>query len=172
MRILFLTSFLFIQICSTRGQQLVNKPNSKSLDWETAMTLYSNGEIGLYTGFQYNWKGHNSVIVAPLLITDQDYFRLGAKIAYRAESICGSRNNSKAFVELGVQYFEIQGSSNHFTNTILVTEGIGLIMPIKKSEFSFYFGGGFDLGRAFVKEKPGFAGIVRISWQISDVFKF
>lgn len=156
----------------TNAQMLDNTANSKSLDWETAMFVYSVDERGIYSGLQYSWNERHSLFLAPMLISDEANVRLGLKIASRTEAVCGPRDNSKAYAELGAQYFEIRGPTKHYTQTLLVTEGIGLILPIGKNEFSFYFGGGIDLGNAFVTGDQIFTGIARISWQFADIIKF
>jgi hypothetical protein len=142
------------------------------ISFESGMNIYSAGEIGYYPAIELRGKGLGSLVVGPLFITDENILRLGGTLGFRQDVPSALGVGGNAFIEFGMQYFEIKNGTKHFRKTFLFIEGIGLKMDVRHDAVIVFMGAGIDFGGPFVKDKLGFAGILRVSFLLNELYKF
>lgn len=173
-KVCFTMTFLIFSYVTSTGQIDTTDKTTTSFGLELGGLIYSNNELGAFTGIHMSRSNSIlSFVAAPLFITENDIIRLGGMFSVRSNvTPKGENYGVYTFTEFGVQYFEIRNTSGHYQKTILFITGLNLAMYYKSNQaLYFHFGAGIDFGGPFVKYQPGFTGIVRTSFLISDIFK-
>jgi len=148
------------------------RSGSNMINLESGINIYSVGEIAYYPAIELRGKGLRSVVVGPLFITDENILRWGGTLGFRQDVPSALGTGGNAFIEFGMQYFEIKNGTKHFRKTFVFTEGIGLKMDVRRDTAVVFMGAGVDFGGPFVKERFGFTGILRVSYLLNELYKF